>query len=85
MSLHVRTFLTCVVRRLHNVAGNPGAGVGEYQWIHAGFLFTVPKRGKVHGTEYEDLAHVGERVDELGLRLGDEAGELLIRACVSEL
>jgi len=48
-------------------------------------LFTVPKRGKVHGTEYEDLAHVGERVDELGLRLGDEAGELLIRACVSEL
>jgi hypothetical protein len=53
--------------------------------VYAGFLFTVPKRGKVHGTEYEDLAHVGERVDELGLRLGDEAGELLIRACVSEL
>ena len=59
-------------------------GVGEGQTGLRGALFTM-RRGDVYGTEYEDLAHVGERVDELGLRLGDEAGELLIRACVSEL
>jgi hypothetical protein len=34
-------------------------GVGKYQWIHAASLFTVPKRGHVCRTEYEDLTDAG--------------------------
>ncbi len=74
--------LTCVVRRLHS-GRNPGAGVGEYLWITRAFVHS-PEAREGPRDQCEDLAHVGERVDELGLR-GDEAGELLIRACVSEL